>query len=167
MIRTRDDLLRNALGKSENGFATEGAIIDLPEGLYRFAQCEAFDDGNGFEGAGFEAGGQLFQDGGAGHCVIGTRIDTEKAEAAVIEIGQIERDAAVADGSDIDLTAELAKGAETWFEQRAANAIENNVDTSGGGKLHRAIEHILKVEVGVGDQEVIDSIFGSTLLRDW
>ncbi len=88
------------------------AVVHLDESLDGISQREAFYDGGRFECARFEARRELVEDSRAGHGVIGARVHAEEAEAPVIKIEQIETDAAIADGSNVHLAAELAERSE-------------------------------------------------------
>jgi hypothetical protein len=53
--------LQSRFSKNENGFAVKRAVVHLSECLNRIAQSETHYDGNGLEGARFEAWRELLQ----------------------------------------------------------------------------------------------------------
>jgi len=78
---------------------------------------------------------EFLEDSGAGDGVEGAGVDAPQSELSMIEIQQIETDAAIAHGGNVDLTPAMAQRPQTAFEQRTAHAIEGQIGSLSTGNF--------------------------------
>src|SRR5262249_50875055 len=101
--------------------------------------------------AGFEFG----QDGAGGGYGELEGVDADEVGFAVVEVAEVEGDAALGGGSDFDLAATLGQELQGWLEHGSADGVEDEGGSASVGQVHDGFVHV--------DLAYVDDFVGTEL----